>query len=147
MKKSLIPFFAFLILLLLMAPFPFDFASSLVPGCHTVIVSPYFVFDLFIVIAMLLVTMGYWLLSKRVGIINWTLFLIHFVLTLPAIILIRFPTLFLDINADQVNIESYLQIGSLRAKLFPLALVLFIVGQGLFIGYFIKSIRSKVVGR
>jgi hypothetical protein len=87
------------------------------------------------------VTIGYWLLSKRVDKINWTLFVFHVILTIPIMIFIRFPFIFL--NIQQANEEEIMKAISLQIKLTPIARTLFIVGQTCFIIYFIRTINSK----
>lgn len=141
MKRPYIPFLAFLVLLFLTIPFSFDFATSVVPGWHTTIFPPYFIWGLILIIVLLLVTIGYWLLSKRVDKINWTLFAFHFILTIPTVIFLKFPSIFLDVQ--QTNHEEIIKAISLRIKFIPLAWTLFIIGQTLFIIYFIRTINSK----
>ena len=141
MKRPYIPFFAFLVLLLLTIPFSFDFAVSVVPGWHTTIFPPYFIWGLIVIIVLLLVTIGYWTLSKRADKINWTLFAFHFMLTIPTVISLKFPSIFLDIQ--QPNEEEIIKAISFRIKLIPVAWTLFTVGQIFFIIYFIRTINSK----
>jgi hypothetical protein len=87
---------------LLTIPFSFDFATFPAPGWHTTIFPPYFVVGLILIVVLLLVTIAYWLLSKRTDKINWSLFAIHFVMTIPTIIYLKFPSIFLDVSfADQ----------------------------------------------
>ena len=143
MRRPYIPFFAFLILLLLTIPFSFDFATSVFPGWHTTIFPPYFIWGLILIIVLLLVTIGYWILSKRVDKINWTLFAFHFILTIPTVIFLKFPSIFLDVQ--QTNQEEIIKAISLRIKLIPVVWTLFIVGQTLFIIYFVRTIKSKQV--
>jgi hypothetical protein len=143
MRRPYIPFIAFLVLLLLTIPFSFDFATSVVPGWHTTIFPPYFIWGLILIIVLLLVTIGYWLLSKRVDKTNWTLFSFHFLLTISTVIFLKFPSIFLDIQ--QTNQEETIKAISLRIKLIPVAWTLFIVGQTLFIIYFVRTINSKQV--
>lgn len=50
MTRPYIPFLAFLVLLLLTIPFPFDFTTSVGPGWHTIIFPPYFVWGIIVVI-------------------------------------------------------------------------------------------------
>ena len=78
MTRPYIPFLVFLVLLLLTIPFSFDFATSVVPGWHTTIYPPYFIWALILIVVLLLMKIGYWLLSKRFDKINWILFAIHF---------------------------------------------------------------------
>ena len=141
MKRPYVPFFAFLALLLLTIPFSFDFATSVVPGWHTTIFPPYFTWAVIVIIALLLATIGYWLLSKRVDKINWTLFAFHFTLTIPTIIFLKFPSIFLDVQ--QTNQEEIIKAITLRIKLIPVAWALFILGQALFIIYFVRTIKSE----
>ena len=143
MKRPYTPFFAFLVLLLLTIPFSSDFATSVVPGWHTTIFPPYFIWGLILIIVLLLVTIGYWLLSKHVDKINWTLFAFHFILTIPTVIFLKFPAIFLKVQ--QTNQEEIIKAISLRVKLIPFAWTLFIVGQTLFIIYFVRTINSKRV--
>lgn len=140
MTKPYIPFLAFLILLLLSLPFSFDFATSVVPGWHTTIFPPYFVWGLIVIIILLLVSIGYWLLSKRTDKINRVLFVIHFALTIPAIIYLKFPSIFLDVPLTDQN--KLIRAVEFRMMFVPVAWILFIVGQVLFLIYFIRTIKQ-----
>jgi hypothetical protein len=141
MTRSYIPFLAFLILLLLTIPFSFDFATSVVPGWHTTIFPPYFTWRLIVMIVLLLVTIGYWLLCKRTGTINWTLFAIHFALTIPIVIYLKFPSILLDVQLS--NQQELTKAIVFRMKLIPIAWILFIGGQILFLFYFTRTIRAR----
>ena len=143
MTRPNIPFLAFLVLLLLTIPFSFDFATSVVPGWHTTIYPPYFIWGLILIVVLLLVTIGYWLLSKRVDKINWKLFAIHFILTIPTVIFLKFPSIFL--NVQQTSQEEILKAISLRIKLIPVAWTLFFVGQVLFLFYYIRTNKASRV--
>ena len=141
MTRPYIPFIAFLILLLLTIPFSFDFATSVVPGWHTTILPLYFIWGLIVVIVLLLATIGYWLLSKRTDKFNWTLFAIHFLLTIPTIIFLKFPTILLDVQLpDQ---DKLIRAIEFRMKLIPIAWTLFIAGQILFLIYYVRTIKAK----
>jgi hypothetical protein len=87
------------------------------------------------------VTIGYWLLSKRTDKTNWTLFAIHFALTIPTIIYLKFPFILLDVQLT--NQGELLKAIDFRMKLIPLAWVLFIVGQILFLIYFIRVLKTR----
>ena len=140
MKKPYFPFLAFLVLLLLTIPFSFDFSTSAAPGWHTTIFPHYFIWGLIVVNVLLLAIIGYWLLLKRVDKINWTLFVIHFILTITSVIFIKFPLIFLDVQ--QIN-QQFIKAVSLRMKLIPVAWILFIIGQVLFFVYFFRTSNSK----
>ena len=141
MTRSYIPFLAFLILLLLTIPFSFDFATSVVPGWHTTIFPPYFTWGLIVMIVLLLVTIGYWLLSKRTDRINGILFAIHFALTIPIVIYLKFPSIFLDVQLS--NQQELTKAIAFRMKLIPIAWILFIGGQILFLFYYTRTIRAR----
>ncbi len=140
MTRPYIPFLAFLILLLLTIPFSFDFATSVVPGWHTTIFPAYFIWGLAVLIVLLLLTIGYWLLSKRADKANLTLFAIHFALTIPTIIYLKFPSIFLNVQLTGQN--ELMRAIEFRMKLIPFAWTIFIVGQFLFLIYFIRTIRQ-----
>jgi hypothetical protein len=142
MRRPYIPFLAFLSLLLMTIPFPFDFATSVVPGWHTTILPPYFIWGLIVLIVLLLVTIGYWLLSKRTDKRNWTLFAIHFALTIPTVIYLKFPSILLDVQLTEQN--ELIRAIEFRIRLIPFAWTLFLVGQIIFLIYFFRTInRSK----
>jgi hypothetical protein len=141
MKKSYIPFLAFLILLVLTIPFPFHFAASVIPGWHTIIFPTYLVRTIIVVIILILATFAYWLLSKRVDKTNWTIFIIHFLATIPTVMFIKFP--FMLLNAQHASHAELLRNISIRIKLIPIAYWIFIAGQILFLIYFIRTITAK----
>ena len=143
MKKPFVPFFAFLVLLILTILFSLDLSTSTIPGWHTVIFPTQFVWGFFIAIILLLATIGYWLLLRRTDKINWTLFVFHLLFTIPSVLFIILPSIFLDVSENNQNelIESI----SLRMKLIPTAWVLFIIGQILFLVYFFRAINSKKI--
>jgi hypothetical protein len=141
MTRPYLPFIAFLTLLLLTIPFSFDFATSVVPGWHTTIYPPYFIWTLALVVVLLFVVIGYWLISKRVDKTNWTLFIIHHLLTIPTVIFIKFPSILLDVH--QTDRDELIRSLALRVKLIPWAEGLFVVGQIFFLVYFIRTIRRK----
>ena len=141
MTRPYVPFLAFLILLLLTIPFSFDFATSAVPGWHTTIFPPYFIWGLVVLIVLLLVTIGYWLLTKRTDKTNWFLFAIHFLLTIPTVIYLKFPSILLDFKVTDQS--EWIRAIQFRLKLIPVAWVLFVVGQILFLIYFFRTIKAK----
>ncbi len=138
-RRDFIPVLSFLMLLLFTIPFSFDIATSVVPGWHTTIFPPYFAWTVVVGVCLLFVTIGYWLLSKRVDTINWTVFAIHIILTIPAIIFIKLPVIFLDVNhTNQLKLIKEL---SFRMKLIPAAWAVFAAGQILFLIYYVTAIK------
>lgn len=144
MIRTFIPFLAFLMLLLLTVPFSFDFAASAVPGWHTTIFPPYFVWELVVTIVLLFVTIGYWLISKQTDKMNWALFAIHVVLTIPTIIYLRFPSMLL--NVESADEKELIKAINFRIKLIPVVWAVFAIGQALFLIYFIRTIKIKRSG-
>ena len=142
MTRRHFPFLAFLVLwLLLITPFSFDFATSVVPGWHTTIFPPYFIFGFAVLIVLRFVTIGYWLLLKRVSRIDMILFVSHFILTIPTIIFLKFPSILLDVQ--QTNKNELIESLAFRIRLIPKVWMLFLVGQVLFLIYYVRKITVK----
>lgn len=145
MTRPYIPFLAFLILLLLTIPFSLDFATSVVPGWHTTILPPYLIGEVTIIIVLLLSIIGYWLLSKQSDKTNWILFAIHFALTVPTILFLKFPSILLNVQLPDSN--ELIKAFEFRMKLIPVAWALFAVGQIIFLIYYIRTIKTKSTAR
>lgn len=141
MRRSYIPFLAFLILFLLAIQFSFDFSNSVVPGWHTAIFPPNFILGLLIIIVLLFVVIGYWLLSKKSDKTSWLLFAIHFLITITTVIYLWVPSIFLNLQVENRN--EQIKTLAFRMKLIPLAWAFFIVGQILFLIYYIRILRRK----
>ena len=139
MVKTYIPFLAFLALLLLTIPFPF--ATSVVPGWHVTVLPPLFIWTSILAIVFIFVAIGYWLLNQHAKPISWTFFIIHLLLTLPAVIFIKLPTIFLEF--DTTNQEILLHRLSIRMAFIPWAWVLFTIGQIIFLVSFVRIIITK----
>jgi hypothetical protein len=152
MRRPYIPFFASLALMLVTIPFSFDLATSAVPGWHTtvfppyfiwIIIPPYFIWIIVVVVVLHLITIGYWMLSKRADKINWILFAIHFALTVPSVIYLRFPTMLLDVQrTDQ---EELIKALAFRMSLIPVFWTLFIIGQIIFLVYYTRKIKTASI--
>jgi hypothetical protein len=143
MTRPYIPFIAFLILLLSTISFSFDFATSVVSGWHTTIIPPYFIRGHVVLVVLLLLTIGYWLLSKRTDKTNWSLFAVYCALTIPTVIYLKFPSILLDVQTT--DYEKMIKALEFRMKLVQVAWALFIAGQILFPVYFVRTIRAKRV--
>jgi hypothetical protein len=141
MTRAYLPFIAFLALLLLTIPFSFDFATSVVPGWHTTIYPPYFIWTLALTAMLLFVVIGYWLISRRVDKANWTLFFFHLLLTIPTVVYMKYPSILLDVH--ETNQNEAMRSLSFRVRLIPWADALFVVGQILFLIYYIRTVRRK----
>lgn len=142
MKSAYLPFIIFLLLFLSTILFPFDAATSVVPGWHISIFPTWFIIGVIVTIVLLLVTIAYWLLAKKRGIKpNPILFIGHILLTIPLLFYLRFPGVLIT---DQLNNEDeILQMLDLNRKTAISSLILFILGQVSFIIYFIRILKNK----
>lgn len=99
MKINHLPFLIYLLLTIWFLPLSSDYATSVVPGWHTTIFPPYAFGQFILILSLVGVSFGYWRLSKQTDTINWKLFFIHFILTIPLLILLKFDThISTDIN-------------------------------------------------
>jgi hypothetical protein len=62
-------------------------------------------------------------------------------LTIPTVIYLKFPSILLDVQLTDQN--ELIRAIEFRMKLIPVAWVLFIGGQILFLIYFIRAIKAK----
>jgi hypothetical protein len=127
MKIEKLPFIVFLLLTISFFPLSQHYATSLVPGWHTTIFPPYFIWQSIVVLVMLLVSIAYWKLSKIPDRINWTFFIIHFILTIPLIIYLKFDSVIINLATKSKDV-----------LLIPIA---FALGQILFIVQYIRSLQ------
>jgi hypothetical protein len=142
MKKTYLPVLAFSALLLTIMPFSFDFATSVVPGWHTTIYPPQFVFAVAVLLVLIFCVIGYWLSANRVDKTNWVLFVLHLTLTIPAVILVKCPWLLLDLQ--QANEKELLQRLPFIMRLLFWLRWLLLTGQALFVVYMVRAIRMRM---
>lgn len=140
MKKWPIPLLAFFILLILNYPF-LPYANSVIPGWHTTIYPPYFVAGAVVLIILMLVIIGYWLLLKRVDKVNWTLFVLHLLFTIPTVIYLKYPMMFFDF--EHSSPEDIAKETVTRFQLITISWVLFAIGQLVFIVYFLRTMLTN----
>ncbi|MCR4030072.1 MULTISPECIES: hypothetical protein [Flavobacterium] len=142
MIKTKYTFIIFVVLLVLMFPYLIlfvgsDFLSSLVPGWNTSFFGGAFINDLFIFIVLSISVYLYWKLSKNKTEISLKHFLIHFLLTIPAIIFSKSDSFEL-IEFDSLNPENF--IWRIYFVIYFLT-ALFFIGQILFWRYYTKITR------
>ena len=122
-----------LILLIIAALFSFSgdaFATSVVPGWHTTIYSPFSLIGVSLNVWLCLLVIGYWFIIRKQESVRPGIFLLHLLLTLPMLVYMRFPWF--------VPVHYVLPVF--------LALVgLFIIGQGVFLTVFFKSFRRRKI--
>jgi hypothetical protein len=128
--RNYVPFFLFFVLTLLTLPFGSDFATSVVPGWHSMIFSPYFIASIVVTIILILVTATYWIRARRSKKTNWTLFGTHFILTVPIVLFFRTPTLL--IPTEWTNFTDFEKQNQHLAIIVLLICTLFIIGQLIF---------------
>lgn len=150
MIKTKIPLTVFSFLTIILFPFSIlfwnsDFASSVIPGWHTTIVSPYLTATMFKSILMLIVITFYWKLNKVVKEIDLKFFILHLVLTIPSIINSKIPLhSFVEFENDnfEKTIKEYEFVDSIVITLN----ILFVIGQIIFGIYYTKKMRQRKVG-
>jgi hypothetical protein len=129
MKLSYLPSLIFICIFLSFFPLSLDYATSVVPGWHTSIFPPYFIWQSIVVLIILLVSIAYWKLSTKNGTINWIFFIVHFILTIPAIIYLKYGLMIFNsviISKDELLIP-----------------ITFVLGQILFIVHYVRSLQRK----
>ncbi|MFZ1800619.1 MAG: hypothetical protein WAU24_12205 [Chitinophagaceae bacterium] len=128
---------------ILLLPFftAIDYSAVAGPGWHLSIYPPYFIWLLLFVIVFLFSTIGYWLFINKTGTTNRILFIFHVACTIPAILYLTFPSIFLN-SHNTGGPELYEQIYD-RIKFIPIAWAIFIVAQILFPIYFSGAFKSS----
>jgi predicted membrane channel-forming protein YqfA (hemolysin III family) len=140
MKRAYIPLIAFLGLILLTIPFSIEMTSSVTPGWHTTIYSPEYFYAFVLMIVLVFAVIGYWLVINKADKLNWIIFIIHALLSISTLIFIKNPSIFLNYqNPDDERFRNF----TLLLKLIPWAHRLFVVGQIIFLIYFIRVLRKR----
>ncbi len=88
MRKILIALLIILIFFVLFFPFTFDFATSVVPGWHTTVFPPFYIFGPLIIITILIDFVFYWLAEKKQLMRLKKIVLIHFIISLFILLVI-----------------------------------------------------------
>jgi len=141
MRNPYLPFFIFSLLFTLTIPFFPETATIVGPGWHTTILPQYSLTTLVISFIVLIVTIAYWRLTKRVNKINLPLFILHLILTIPVVLFVRAPFLLFNINGNDLTVlnRQVTYTTALIATIF----LLFVVGQTLFAVYYLRIVYSK----
>jgi hypothetical protein len=149
MKKKFLPLLTFLGLFLFTSPLLIlfsesDMVTSVIPGWHTTLFPPHFLFSIVISIALLLNAISYAMLLRKRQLLNLKLFALHFLLTIPIVLHLNFPFLFLSENMNQ-NADYLAKEVDLEVLFFKITIISFIVGQIVFWICFMLKIRQKTV--
>jgi hypothetical protein len=124
---------AFLALLLIVFIYFLGGAASVVPGWHTTIYPAYYSWLFITIIILFFGGIGYWLHIKRVGRLNWLLYIIYCLVTTVTYFFIKFPAVF--IKYQQYDQEKVFATARTIMQLLPVATWVLIITQILFIGY------------
>ena len=143
MKKNFLPVLAFLVILVFTFLFSFHFGASVIPGWHSTLYPPYLKWMNLLVITLMLGIIRYWLLQKQADKISWGLFALHFLLTIPTVLFLQNPTILL--NEPSAKPEELFKQISERLNLIPLGWTLFIIGQLIFVIYFVRTLLDKQI--
>jgi hypothetical protein len=141
MKRPLIPLLAFVVLLALIMPVVPGFPSTTAPGWHTTIFPAYFLWIGVALVALLFIVIGYLLTLEKADGVSWTLFALHAMLTLSAIIYLRFP--FLALGTPVANPENWLDTMIERMEFARVVWILLGVAQVLFVFYYTRVLKTN----
>ena len=125
MTITKLPLIIYLLLTISFLPLSSDYATSVVPGWHTTIFPPYAFGQFILIVSLAGVSFGYWKISKRTDTINWKLFFIHFIMTIPLLILLKFDT------------YSFAYINPMITV--PVSIIMFIIGQIVFLIHYLRK--------
>ncbi|TDP00352.1 hypothetical protein [Flavobacterium sp. 245] len=145
MIKTKTSFLTFAILCLIVFPYHIavffinsDALFSIIPGWHTTIVPGQIVSNLIKFLILLIVTICYWKLSQIQYEINFKKFLIHLLLTIPAIFVGRF-SLYELISPDSIKPKDFINCIQIIVLLNIFISILFFLGQTLFLRFYYQS--------
>lgn len=137
-KTPIIPILAFLAILFLRFKFAFSVGINNQPGWHATIYPPYYFALIILSTFIMFALIGCWLALNNPGKINWILFLLHCLLSIPALLIIIFPSILLNAGNNNFQEEIYF-----RLQLITPAKWIFDVSQILFPVYFFRTFYSK----
>ncbi|HVY73386.1 MAG TPA: hypothetical protein VG890_01070 [Puia sp.] len=138
MRNPYLPILVYFLLLGLTVPLFFDFLASDTPGWHTTIFPRYFILTIIPAILLLFTVLYFWLFKRRADKTSWILFWIHALLTIGAVIEVKFPTIFYD--EPYRNMDQLIRYLTWRMNIFSTVRILFVSAQFLFFIYFVRSI-------
>ena len=142
-KASLIFTFLFVILIPYSAIFQeFDLVNSIIPGWHTTLNSFNLITNMIKLIFLLIILILYWKLSNFQKEMKIKFFILHLILTIPAIFISKFPlTNFLSINYR--NFDQMLNEVEKLNKIVILINMLFVIGQILFAKILLQKLENQ----
>ena len=137
MKKTIIALLLVFVLYLIFRISSNDFVASIIPGWHTTILPPYYIFKNFILPYLFIVIAGYLYLKYSVNLTK-KIWLTHLILSAPYLIfsVIKefIPFLYIFFGNQKFIFNLFFMI--------VVTLLLFIAGQIYFLWQLIRSLRS-----
>jgi len=147
MVKTKIAFIIFAVLTVIIFPyyifilsFDSDFINSIIPGWHTTIFPARIISNLFKFLILGAISFYYWKLSKIEKEINLKKFLIHFFLTIPAILIVKLNIY--EFFRMFYSSESFLSLIKAVVYVSILVNILFFIGQVFFVLLYTKIIKK-----
>ncbi|MBS7253372.1 hypothetical protein [Flavobacterium branchiicola] len=146
MIRTKTAFIVFLILSLIIFPYYIiylqsDFLSSIVPGWNTNIFPGEIMGDLLKFLILIVTVYFYWKLSKILNEFSFRRFIVHFLLTLPAIIISKI-SYYEFFNFNTLDAERLIQKTHLIVYSITLINVMFFISQALFWRFYSKTKRA-----
>jgi tellurite resistance protein TehA-like permease len=131
--------FGFLLILTVFAPLIMSF--SVIPGWYaTIFPITYSVQTRISILTLLFAVIGYIILTKKFSKSNYGLFIVHFLLTIPTIIISIFPIEYAGFSSSIDDIKKRVQQIHFIERL---SFNGFIVGQIIFAAYFFYKMKLK----
>ncbi|MEZ0129091.1 hypothetical protein AB9T88_04650 [Flavobacterium sp. LBUM151] len=145
-KTALLIFIALTVIIfpyyILILGIDFDFFNSIIPGWHTTIIPIRIISNLFKFLVLIIVSFYYWRLSRVVNEIDLKKFIIHFLLTIPAVLIAKM-NVYDFVTTDLYNPESFLSVIQMVIFINIFTNILFFVGQIFFGIFYARTHRSR----
>ena len=139
MRKTLIFLLIVLTFFVLFFPFSFDFATSVVPGWHTTIFPPFFIFGVLFSIILLIDFIIYWIAYKKELLKLKKIVLIHFLISLIICFLTRYSELWIPKLINES--ESSFVLSSIQSFIIIVKAIILI--QFIYFSYVIIALVKK----
>ncbi|WKL48447.1 hypothetical protein Q1W71_01440 [Flavobacterium pectinovorum] len=118
-----------------------DFFNSIIPGWHTTIIPIRIISNLFKFLVLIITSFYYWRLSKVVNELDFKKFTIHFLLTIPAVLIAKM-NLYDFVTTDLYSPESFQSVIQTVVFINILFNIMFFAGQ-IFFGIFCARINRS----
>ncbi len=148
MVKTKIAFIIFTVLTVIIFPYYIfilsidsDFLNSIIPGWYTTIFPARIISNLFKFLILVVISFYYWKLSKIENEINLKKFLIHFFLTIPAILIAKL-NVYEFFRMFSYSPESFLSLIKVVVYINILVNILFFIGQVFFLQLYTRIIKK-----